>query len=342
MEEIRGKIVHDLREVETTLRGIVSSLPELSGKVALYLLESGGKRLRPALTVASGRVFGEASQQLYSAAAAVELVHTASLIHDDLVDGSNLRRGKESAPAAFGEEVALIVADFLFVKAFEVAKEVGGLEALEVLSQAVMRMCEGELEELESRGKLDLDFDGYIERVKKKTGSLMGACCVLGAIIAKADSEEATTLGRFGETVGVAFQAVDDLLDLLGDPSILGKPRGSDLRAGKASLPMLLLLSDGSRKIKERTLALLEKPEEERALEEIARIAQEVGVPRRGLELVARTIEKAKRLLEMLPDSTGKRMLEFLAEEVEERGRKLLKMSKEVREKDGQGFGKVN
>ena len=329
MDEVARKIRADLRRVESALMEIASALPGPSRRVALHLLRAGGKRFRPALTVASGRALGgEPRLGLYRAAAAVELVHTASLIHDDLVDGSEVRRGRKSAPAAFGNDVALIAADLLFTKAFEVAGEAAGPEAAALLSRAVMGMCEGELEELEGRGRFDLDLSGYLERVRKKTGSLMAACCMIGAMVAGADDEAAETLGRFGEAVGAAFQAVDDLRDMFGDPKVLGKPTGGDFRAGKASLPLVLLLSDGDLGARERALRLLRGPRDERALREIAEVARKAGVPERGLEVVARLIEGARGLLAALPDSEGKRMLEFLADSVVRRGEALLKTSR--------------
>ncbi|HIE09154.1 MAG TPA: hypothetical protein EYP65_04825 [Armatimonadetes bacterium] len=197
-----------------------------------------------------------------------------------------------------------------------------------LLSRAVMRMCEGELEELAGRWRFDLDIGGYVERVRKKTGSLMGACCVLGAMATGAEERALLSLERFGELVGAAFQAVDDLLDLFGSAKDLGKPVGVDILAGKESLPVVLLLSGGDRAMRERALRLLRSRKDKAVLKEVARIAVKAEVPRKGLELARGLVEEAKGSLHALPDSPGRRALEMLADLVVERGRALLEASR--------------
>lgn len=220
----------------------VAMIPQLAG----YLVAAGGKRLRPLLTLASAQLCGYQGARHYGLAACVEFIHTATLLHDDVVDESDMRRGQKSANAIFGNQSSVLVGDFLFSRAFELMVADGSLEVLRILSNASKVIAEGEVMQLSVANNVATTEEQYIEVVTGKTAALFAAACEVGAVVAQRSAEEQKALRDFGMSLGIAFQLIDDVLDYSAVQAKLGKEVGNDFREGKMTLPVLIAIERGS------------------------------------------------------------------------------------------------
>ncbi len=220
----------------------VALIPQLAG----YIIASGGKRLRPLLTLASAQLCGYTGDRHHGLAACVEFIHTATLLHDDVVDESDLRRGQKSANAVFGNQASVLVGDFLFTRAFELMVADGSLEVLRILSSAASTIAEGEVMQLSVANNTATTQESYMEVIAGKTAALFAAACEVGAVVANRPSEEQAALREFGQKLGMAFQLVDDVLDYSAVQAKLGKEVGNDFREGKMTLPVLLAYQAGN------------------------------------------------------------------------------------------------
>lgn len=230
------------RIIVDRMQSPVALIPQLAG----YIVAAGGKRLRPLLTLASARMCGYRGERHQMLAAAVEFIHTATLLHDDVVDESERRRGQSSANALFGNQASVLVGDFLFSRSFELMVEDGSLDVLRVLSHASAIIAEGEVLQLATNGNLQTSVDQYLAVVAAKTAALFAAACEVGAIVAERPAEEAAALHRFGMDFGIAFQIVDDILDYSAREAKLGKTIGDDFREGKMTLPVVCALAQAN------------------------------------------------------------------------------------------------
>jgi len=249
----------------------VDMIPELSQ----HLINSGGKRIRPMLTVATGRMCGHRAEKHVTLAASVEFMHTATLLHDDVVDESDLRRGKIAARMLWGNEASVLVGDFLLGQAFKMMVEAGSLDALRILSSAAAVIAEGEVMQLATARRLTTTEDEYLAVIAAKTAALFAAAAEVGGVIADRPREELAALRSFGRNLGLAFQLTDDALDYSGDQAMLGKSVGDDFREGKITLPIVLAYRRGSgtdRAFLERTLERGERGDSDlaRAIEMMA------------------------------------------------------------------------
>lgn len=217
-------------------------IPELAG----HLIAGGGKRMRPMLTLASARLLGYMGTRHHRLAAAVEFIHTATLLHDDVVDGSDLRRGKRTANLIWGNPASVLVGDFLFSRSFELMVEDGSLKVLKILSNASAVIAEGEVNQLTAARRIDLGEDRYLEIINAKTAALFAAACRIAAVVAERPEEEEIALDAYGRNLGIAFQLVDDAIDYVSDAGTMGKDAGDDFREGKVTLPVILAYARGS------------------------------------------------------------------------------------------------
>ena len=239
--------MREIGEVEAAIEGLVASRNALIPQVHQHLIQAGGKRLRPRLTILAAKSLGECDERAILFAAMVELTHLASLMHDDIVDDSATRRGKPSVSARWSNGVAVLVADWLIATISHELIAQGEGTALGVITGAVRSMCEAELLHLEQRARTwELPEAVYLEIVRDKTGALMAAACELGALAGGATDEQTEALRAFGFAMGTAFQIQDDLLDLTGDAATLGKPVGTDIAMGQLTLPVLYALENSS------------------------------------------------------------------------------------------------
>jgi octaprenyl-diphosphate synthase len=220
----------------------VALIPELAG----HLIAGGGKRMRPMLTLACARLVGYPGTRHHKLAAAVEFIHTATLLHDDVVDGSGMRRGKRAANLIWGNPASVLVGDFLFSRAFELMVEDGSLKVLKILSHASAVIAEGEVEQLTAQRQIDAGEEQYLEIVSAKTAALFAAACRVSPIVAEASEEAELALDAYGRNLGIAFQLTDDVIDYSSDAETMGKGVGDDFRDGKMTLPVILACARGS------------------------------------------------------------------------------------------------
>ena len=257
VDQLVALVAQDMERVNAMILSRTGSEVTMIPEVANHLISSGGKRLRPILTIAMAKLTGYAGEGHIKLAAAVEFMHTATLLHDDVVDESDMRRGKLAARMVWGNEASVLVGDFLLGQAFKMMVEVGALRALEILSSAAAVIAEGEVMQLAVAKNTATTEDEYLNVIRAKTAELFGAACEVGPVIASRPKAEQAACRSFGMNLGVAFQLVDDALDYGGKAAKLGKNVGDDFREGKITLPVVLAFrrgSDGERDFWRRTL----------------------------------------------------------------------------------------
>lgn len=242
--DLFGPAAAELQVVEEQLRRSIADDPPEVARPMAELFAAGGKRIRPALvllTAMCGRYEREAA---LPAAVAVEVVHAATLVHDDVIDSATMRRGRPTVAAALGDEPAIVIGDYYFAKAYEWAARTEMSEAVAILAAAVMEICAGEVRQQGIRYRYSTTLDEYMRRIEAKTGALLGACCDIGGLLGGLDRETRDALRSYGRSLGLAFQIADDVLDYTSTESDVGKPIGQDIREGFATLPFLLASID--------------------------------------------------------------------------------------------------
>lgn len=249
----------EIRRVEEQFRADLTSRVPLIRKVGEYVLASGGKRVRPMILLLSAKLAGYQGEAHIGLASVVEFIHTATLLHDDVVDSAVLRRGQDSANAVWGNEASVLVGDFLFAKSFSIMVREGNLNVLRTLSDATTQMAEGEVLQLISTSDIELDEACYIEVVRNKTAVLLAAASRCGAILGGCSEAEEDALAAYGMDLGIAFQFMDDALDYVADQSEFGKECGHDLLEGKVTLPLIHTLNHCSAAERSRVAAIVEQ-----------------------------------------------------------------------------------
>lgn len=261
MQSALNIIGDDLKHVEYQFKKDLESDVPLIRKVGEYVLSSGGKRVRPALLLLSAKLCDYQGDKAVPLASVVEFIHTATLLHDDVVDSATLRRGIASANTLWGNEASVLVGDFLFSKSFSLMVGVGSLDILRVLSEATTIIAEGEVLQLLCTGELDLTEESYIGVVRAKTAILMSAACEAGAILGKVSPEKQKLLADFGMDLGIAFQLMDDILDYVATEEDFGKSIGHDLEEGKITLPLIHTLRQCTAGERDKIAAVIEQDE---------------------------------------------------------------------------------
>jgi octaprenyl-diphosphate synthase len=286
----------------------VAIVDELGG----FVTEGGGKRVRPTLHLLCAQLCGYPGPHHILLGTVVELIHCATLIHDDIIDNATTRRGRPSANCRFGSDVSVLFGDYMFAKAMEIALRAGSLRVMEKLAEATLRMTEGEMLQTRYVGRLDLTIAEYLDLIEKKTAALFACCCELAGLLARVDEDSLAALRRYGQHLGVAFQLVDDLLDLTGDSTALGKPAARDLREGKATLAVLDLLSCGSGS--ERALArrIMSEQDDPRDIDRLTALLHESGAIERAHERARFHAVSALGELLKFPDGPARRALRSL------------------------------
>ncbi len=229
------------RVILDRMQSPVALIPELAG----HLIAGGGKRLRPMLTLGCAAALGYQGERHHKLAAAVEFIHTATLLHDDVVDGSDLRRGRPTANTIWGNEASVLVGDFLFSRAFELMVEDGSLKTLKILSHASAVIAEGEVAQLTAQRVVETGEDRYLDIIQAKTAALFAAACQIAAVVAESPQAVEDALESYGRNLGIAFQLVDDAIDYASDAQTMGKDAGDDFRDGKVTLPVILAYARG-------------------------------------------------------------------------------------------------
>jgi len=301
----------DMARVDQLIRDSLDSDVVLIRQIAEYIIGSGGKRLRPMLVLLASRACGYQGEHHVTLAAIIEFIHTATLLHDDVVDESELRRGRESAHAVWGNAASVLVGDFLYSRSFQMMVRVDSMRVMEVLSDATNTIAEGEVEQLLNMHDPEVDEARYFSVIEKKTAKLFEAACQLGAVLAaRPDLED--SLATFGRELGVAFQVADDALDYTADAGTLGKNVGDDLAEGKPTLPLILTrkyLDDGQRELID---SIIRSGGRDR-IDEVARLIQESGGLRDSMEMARERSRAAQRSIARLPASEWQNALIDLA-----------------------------
>ncbi|MBI3530926.1 MAG: polyprenyl synthetase family protein [Burkholderiales bacterium] len=307
-----------MRAVDQVISQRLNSGVPLVGQVSQYIIAAGGKRLRPALLLMTCGALGYQSTQRFNLAAVVEFIHTATLLHDDVVDESILRRGNPTANETFGNPASVLVGDFLYSRAFQMMVEAQNMRIMQVLADATNVIAEGEVMQLMNMHNAGLDEAGYLQVIRSKTAKLFEASARVGAILAGAEPALEEACAEYGQALGTAFQVIDDVLDYAGDAAVMGKSLGDDLREGKATLPLIAAMQRGSDSQRELIRHAIENGATEQ-LEAVISIVRETGALEVSRQAAAREAERAVAAAQRLPAGAHADSLLQLAAQLLER-----------------------
>lgn len=313
IDSVRNFIAQDMSAVDEVIRQKLYSQVALIRQISEYIINNGGKRLRPALVILSAGVFGYTGKHHHQLAAVVEFIHTATLLHDDVVDESALRRNNATANALFGNAASVLVGDFLYSRAFQMMVEVDSMRVMQVLADATNVIAEGEVLQLLNCRDPNVEEDNYLRVIRYKTAKLFEAATRLGAILGNATEEEENAMAVYGMHLGTAFQLIDDLLDYSGDHQDTGKNLGDDLAEGKPTLPLIYAMRTGS---PEQTSVIRKAIETggESGFDSILTIIEETGALNYAKQRAYHEVEIAAKAISQLRDSHYKDCLLQLAE----------------------------
>jgi octaprenyl-diphosphate synthase len=301
LKEIVSLVEDDLLRVEALFEEQVRSDVALVSEIGRYIREGGGKRVRPALLLLACRTCGYRGERAIQLASVVEFIHTATLLHDDIIDEATTRRGRRSVNSRWGNDVTVLLGDFLYTKSMSMALSQDNLRILRLLSDVTLRMIEGEILEIERDADLGMTESDHLDIIKRKTAHLFSACTRIGALLAGVAPDQEEALASYGLNLGICFQMIDDLLDFTADEKVLGKPVANDLREGKLTLPAIFMLRRGGSAARALIAAVLEDRGFDRVTPgEIARLARETGA-----------LEEARALAERFADSARRDVLAF-------------------------------
>jgi octaprenyl-diphosphate synthase len=313
-------VLPDLQQVEREISVESVASVEAITTINRYVQAGGGKRLRPALLLLCNRLFGPASDSARRLAAVVEMIHTATLVHDDVIDVAKTRRGRPSSNVVWGNHTSVLAGDWLYMQAFQMALRERNFHILDLLISLTQMMVEGELLQLEHLRRIDLTEADYMELVDRKTASLFSACARLGALSARADEATESKLGDFAWNLGMAFQLVDDILDFTSNETTLGKPAGNDLSEGKVTLPIIYVLESASTEERHAIKTVISEGSYENVpFVDILQILERHETVARTYDRAYTFTEKSKAVLAGFPDSPAQRALQAIVELVTER-----------------------
>jgi octaprenyl-diphosphate synthase len=311
-------ISDDMLEVDAVIaRRLASGVP-LVGEVSRYIISAGGKRLRPALLLLLSRALGYDGPQRFNLAAVVEFIHTATLLHDDVVDESTLRRGRATANESFGNPASVLVGDFLYSRAFQMMLDAGQMRIMEILADATNVIAEGEVLQLMNMHDASLDEAGYLRVIRSKTAKLFEASARLGAVLAQAEPALEEASADYGQALGTAFQVIDDVLDYDGEAAIMGKNLGDDLREGKATLPLIAAMQRGTGEQRDLIRTAIETGGVGE-LDHIIAIVRQTGALEVTRAAAASEAQRAVEAARQLPDNAFSRGLLQLAAQLLQR-----------------------
>jgi octaprenyl-diphosphate synthase len=322
LAQIFGPIRQDLEAVEQEFVRHIQSRVALIPEMGRYIQKSGGKRVRPAVLLMAARLSGYKGDRAVLYASVVEFIHTATLVHDDIIDGADLRRGRLAVHSRWGNDITVLLGDYLYIKSMAMALTQDSLEIIRLLCDVTLRMIEGELYQLTKTGDVDITEDEHFEIIRRKTAFLFGGCAQIGGMLGGVTPEQQIALRDYGFNLGIAFQLVDDLLDYTADATALGKPVGGDLREGKVTLPIIRLLQRGGEEadrlirqcVNDRSVG----PEQWR---DILRLLHEHRTTELAYETALEYASRAKSCLSPFPPSQEREALQALTDYVVSRDR---------------------
>jgi octaprenyl-diphosphate synthase len=313
LREIVELVREDLAQVEALFAEQLRSDVGVVEQIGRYILDGGGKRIRPALLLLGSRLCGYRGERAILLASVVEFIHTATLLHDDIIDEATVRRGRKSVNSRWGNDITVLAGDFLYTKSMAMALSQDNLKVLRLLSDVTLRMIEGELLEIERNGDLAIGEDDHIDIIRRKTADLFSACLRIGAILGEVGPERERALAGYGLNLGICFQMVDDILDFTADEKVLGKPVNNDLREGKLTLPAIYLLRKNGTPAADRIQTVFADRGFGRvSREEIVRMARESGALAQARRLAADYAERARLELAVFDRSPYREALEAL------------------------------
>jgi octaprenyl-diphosphate synthase len=322
LTQIFEPIREDLESVEQEFVRHIQSRVALIPEMGRYIQKSGGKRVRPAVLLMASRLSGYTGDRAVLYASVVEFIHTATLVHDDIIDGADLRRGRMAVHSRWGNDITVLLGDYLYIKSMAMALTHDSLDVIRLLCDVTLRMIEGELYQLTKTGDVDITEDEHFEIIRRKTAFLFGGCAQIGGMLGGTTPEQENALREYGFNLGVAFQLVDDLLDYTADAAALGKPVGGDLREGKVTLPVIFLLRRGG----EEADHLIRTVVADRAVSpdqwrEIVRLLAEHRATELAYERAVEYANRAKACLAAFPPSREREALLALPDYVLSRDR---------------------
>ncbi|MEM6725709.1 MAG: polyprenyl synthetase family protein [Bacteroidota bacterium] len=318
LSAIKAPIADELKHFEATFRDSMSSKVALLDRITHFIVRRKGKQVRPMFVFLSAKICGDVTESTYHAASLVELLHTATLIHDDVVDDSFERRGFFSLNALWKNKIAVLVGDYMLSRGLLLALEHKEHDLLEIVSNAVREMSEGELLQIEKARRLDIEESVYYEIIRQKTASLIAAACSAGASSAHSDPQQVKLMHDFGEKIGIAFQIRDDLLDF-GDDEI-GKPKGIDVKEKKMTLPLIYALANTNRSERNKIIRLIKKHHDKaEKVNEVIQFVRQSGGIEYAKKAMYRFREEAFEILHQLPPSEAREAMESLVNFVTER-----------------------
>ncbi|MEY3461044.1 MAG: hypothetical protein RLZZ03_697 [Pseudomonadota bacterium] len=308
-------IAGDMRGVDAVIEQRLSSEVVLIGQISRYIVAAGGKRLRPALLLLLCGALGYKGEQRLNLAAVVEFIHTATLLHDDVVDESTLRRGRETANEAFGNPASVLVGDFLYSRAFQMMVDAGDMRIMRTLAEATNVIAEGEVQQLMNMHDASLSEEDYVRVIRSKTAKLFEASARLAALLSQSPPEVEAACADYGQALGTAFQVIDDVLDYDGDVAEMGKNLGDDLREGKVTLPLIIAMQRGTEQERQTLQQAIETGGTEK-MAEIVAIVQRTGALDATRASAAVEAQRAVDALSVLPDTPYREALLKLASQL--------------------------
>jgi len=308
-------VAQDMAKVDEVIADRLSSGVPLVGQVAQYIISAGGKRLRPVILLLTSGALNYQNARKFSLAAVVEFIHTATLLHDDVVDESTLRRGRPTANENFGNPASVLVGDFLYSRAFQMMVDAGSMRIMQVLADATNVIAEGEVLQLMNMHDASLDEEAYLRVIRSKTAKLFEASSRLAAILANASPELEEACAEYGQALGTAFQVIDDVLDYEGNAAEMGKNLGDDLREGKATLPLILAMQRGTPAQKELVQKAIETGSVDQ-LSQVIAIVRETGALDGSRQAAMAEAQRAINAAQHLPDGDYKDALIALASQL--------------------------
>lgn len=313
LKDIVRLVDDDLAQVEEVFAEQVRSDVRLVSEIGRYIQEGGGKRVRPALLLLASRLCGYRGERAVTLASTVEFIHTASLLHDDIIDEATVRRGRRSVNSRWGNDITVLLGDFLYTKSMAMALSQDNLRILRLLSDVTLRLIEGEILEIERNANINVTEQEHLDIIRRKTADLFAACTRIGAILGGVPPEREAALASYGLNLGLCFQMVDDLLDFTAEEKTLGKPVANDLREGKVTLPMIFLLRRAGKAAADKVRTVLEDRAFARVTrDELVKMARECGALDEARDLAERYAAGARRDLLAFEPSEYREALEAL------------------------------
>lgn len=319
LKQISNPIKNDLNQFNQLFKNSLKSKVGIVDIVTKYILKQKGKKIRPLLVLLSGKLIGEVNERTFRGATLVELLHTATLVHDDVVDSAEKRRGLPSINAIWKNKIAVLMGDYLLSRGLLLSIEGKDFDFLEIITNTVKRMSEGELLQIKKTQKLNIDEETYFKIISDKTASLLSTCCEIGSTSTTSNKEDIIKMRDFGEYLGLSFQIRDDILDYVGSTNLVGKPLGADIKDKKITLPLIHSLEKASRNEKAEIIKLVKNGKKKNNIEKIIDFVKKYNGIEYAQSVAEYNANKAKELLNHFPKSESRDSLTALVNYVVER-----------------------